>query len=204
MNRAKICGITNSHDALLAANLGASALGFIFSKKSKREVGAFKAKKIISTLPPFVMPVGVFVDQKEGAIKQIAEFCSLTTLQFHGAETPAFCKRFSDYKIIKAFRIGENFNVDQLREYKSIVSAFLFDSYSEDSQGGSGKTFAWKLIKPAKDFGVPIILSGGLNPQNVRAAIEEVNPYAVDVASGVEESPGKKSDRLLKDFFNQL
>jgi len=204
MNRAKICGITETKDALDAAKYGAWAVGFIFHKKSKRFVGPYKAKKIIDALPPFVTPVGVFVDQKQGAVKEIAEFCNLRVLQFHGDETPDFCKRFSNYKIIKAFRVKEDFSVELVRPYKSIVSAFLFDAHSEQEKGGTGQTFNWKLIKDVKDFNVPIILSGGLNVQNVRAAIQEVNPYAVDVSSGVEESQGKKNPRLLEDFLNQL
>jgi phosphoribosylanthranilate isomerase len=204
MNRAKICGITDSKDALEAAKLGAWALGFMFYKKSKRFVGPYKAKKIISELPPFVTPVGVFVDQKEGAVKEIANFCGLRALQFHGDETPAFCKRFENFKVIKAFRVKEDFNVEMVRPYKSVVSAFLFDAYSETEKGGTGQLFNWKLIKDVKDFNVPIILSGGLNAQNVRSALEEFNPYAVDVSSGVEDAPGKKSKRLMEDFLTQL
>ena len=204
MLKAKICGITDTKDAQLAASLGAWALGFIFYKKSKRFVGPYKAKKIISDLPPFVTPVGVFVDQKQGAIKEIAEFCGLRVLQFHGDETPDFCKRFDKYKIIKAFRVKEDFDVNVLRPYQSVVSAFLFDRHEQGVQGGTGKTFDWKLIKEAKNFGVPIILSGGIHSNNVRLAFEEIKPYAVDVSSGVEESPGKKSERSLTEFFRQL
>ncbi len=204
MLKAKICGITDTKDALLAASLGAWALGFIFYKKSKRFVGPYKATKIIADLPPFVTPVGVFVDQNQGAVKEIAEFCGLRVLQFHGDETPEFCKRFKTYKIIKAFRVKEDFNIDLLRPYKSLVSAFLFDRHEEGVPGGTGKTFDWKLIKEAKNFGVPIILSGGVHSNNVRTAFEEIRPYAVDVSSGVEDAPGKKSERSLTEFFNQL
>ncbi len=204
MLKAKICGITDTKDGLLAASLGAWALGFIFYKKSKRFVGPYKAKKIISDLPPFVTPVGVFVDQKPGAVKEIAEFCGLRVLQFHGDEDPDFCKRFDKYKIIKVFRVKEDFDINVLRPYKSLVSAFLFDRHEEGVQGGTGKTFDWKLIKEAKNFGVPIILSGGIHSNNVRTAFEEINPYAVDVSSGVEDAPGKKSERSLREFFSQL
>lgn len=203
MIRTKICGITNTRDALLAAKHGAWAVGFIFYKNSKRDIGAFKAKKIISELPPFITPVGVFVNQKEGAIKQIAKFCNLRVLQFHGEESPSFCKRFQDFKIIKAFRVGEEFDLEMVKEYKNCVSAFLFDTHVENVQGGTGKTFDWSVAKAAKDFGVPVIISGGLNSQNVRAAMEAVKPYAVDVASGVEETPGHKSERLVESFLTQ-
>jgi phosphoribosylanthranilate isomerase len=202
MVRIKICGITNEHDALKATALGAWALGFIFYKKSPRYVGAYKARKIISLLPPFVTPVGVFVNQKEGAIKDIARFCGLRALQFHGEETPEFCQRFRDYKVIKAFRVGKDF--DPLLPKQFSVAAYLFDTYEEGNYGGTGKPFPWKLIKQGKDYNVPLILSGGLTAENVRAAIEEVRPYAVDVNSGVEQAPGVKSERLLKEFISQV
>jgi phosphoribosylanthranilate isomerase len=167
MNRVKICGITSSSDASQAAYQGAWALGFIFNKKSKRDIGAFKAKKIISELPPFVTPVGVFVNQKEGAVRQIAEFCGLRALQFHGEETPAYCKRFSEYRVIKAFRIKDELNLNLIRDYKPVVSAFLFDTFVDGEHGGTGKTFDWNLVKPAKDFGKPIIISGHGNGETL-------------------------------------
>lgn len=202
MVRVKVCGITNIKDALKASGLGAWALGFIFYKKSPRYVGAYKAKKIIEALPPFVSPVGVFVNQKEGAVKDIADFCSIKTLQFHGEESPAYCQRFNKFKVIKAIRVGTKIDMNALKKYK--VNAFLFDTYQEQSYGGSGKVFNWSLIKSVKNLGIPIILSGGLNTQNVSSAIDEVNPYAVDVSSGVEQSPGKKNERLLKEFFQKV
>lgn len=201
MIRIKICGITSEHDALKAASLGAWALGFIFYKPSPRHIGAFKARKIIRRLPPFVTPVGVFVNHKEGAVRDIASFCGITTLQFHGDETPEYCRRFQGYTIIKAFRVKESFDPGILKSYP--VSAYLFDTYVDAAYGGTGKPFPWALIKKAKDFGVPVILSGGLNAQNILDAVEEIKPYAVDVNSGVEESPGVKSERLMKEFFEK-
>lgn len=204
MTRVKICGITSADDAMLAASLGASALGFIFFKKSQRFVSPYKAKKIIGELPPFVTPVGVFVNQKEGAVRDIAEFCGLQSLQFHGEETPAYCRRFNRYKVIKAFRVKPDFDVAVVKEYRPVVSAFLFDTYREDTRGGSGKTFNWKLIAKAKDFGRPVILSGGLTADNALNAINEIFPYAIDLSSGVEESPGKKSRQALENFFAKI
>ena len=201
MVKVKICGITNKEDALLAAELGAWALGFIFYKKSPRAIAPFKARKIIEELPPFVVPVGVFVNQKEGAVKDIANFCGIKTLQFHGDETPQYCKRFKEYKIIKAFRVKEDFDISNLSQFPA--AAYLFDTYQEDTYGGSGKTFNWDVIKDKK-FNKPVILSGGLNPENIASAIKEVCPYAVDVSSGVEEFPGKKSEKLLIKFFEIL
>ena len=202
MIKVKICGITNSEDALKAAAFGAWALGFIFYKKSPRCIGAYKARKIIEGLPPFVTPVGVFVNQKEGAVKEIAQFCGLQTLQFHGDETPDFCRRFSGYKIIKAFRVSEDFDFEILNGFKNYP--ILCDTHKDGQFGGTGKTFNWKLAAKFKKFGQPLILSGGLNSQNVEQAIKEVGPYAVDVSSGVEEAPGKKSEPLLSTFFYKV
>ncbi len=202
MIRVKICGITNKEDALKAVSLGAWAVGFIFYKESPRYIGPYKAKRIIELLPPLITPVGVFVNQKEGAIKDIAEFCGFKTLQFHGDESPEYCQRFKDYKIIKAFRIHKEFDFHIFSNYKA--SAFLLDSHEEDKYGGTGKPFDWALIKRVRNFGHPIILSGGLNAKNIKEAVEEVCPFAVDVSSGVEQSPGQKSERLLKEFFDTI
>ena len=199
--RVKICGITNREDALLAADLGAWALGFVFYKQSPRHISPSKAQKIIQELPPFVTPVGVFVNQREGAVKDIAEFCGLKTLQFHGDETPEYFKRFNQYKIIKAFRIKEGFDISNLSRFK--VSAYLFDAYQEGVYGGGGKTFNWNVVKDKK-FDKPFILSGGLNAENITEAVTTVKPYAVDVSSGVEISPGRKDKNSLKEFFQNI
>lgn len=204
MVKVKICGITQDEDGKKAAALGAWAVGFIFHKKSPRYVGPFKAKKIVGALPPFVTPVGVFVDAKYGAIMDIVEFCGIKTVQFHGSESPEFCNRFKakGYKVIKAFRVSDGFDLAAVKAYQA--DAYLFDAFDRDQHGGTGKTFDWEKVRGAKSLGKPIILSGGLHSQNVKAAIEAVGPYAVDVSSGVEEAPGKKSERLMKDFFNQI
>ena len=202
MVKIKICGITNKEDALAAAQWGAEALGFIFYKKSPRDVSAYKAKKIIDALPPFVVPVGVFVNQKEGAVRDIVNFCGITTVQFHGDETPQYCQRFSRLKVIKAFRIHEDFDWKILNDYKT-VSAYLFDTYSKEQYGGVGKSFNWQLL-PGREFTKPVILAGGLNPENISSAIEIFCPYAFDVSSGVEKSPGKKDPHLLKKIFERI
>ena len=199
--KVKICGITNKQDAVLATKLGAWALGFIFYKKSPRYVSPYKAKRIIEDLPPFVTPVGVFVDQKEGAVKDIVDFCGITTVQLHGDEEPSACRRLKNYKIIKAFRVHEQF--DFTRPVHFPASAYLFDMYQEDAVGGTGKTFNWGLLKD-KEFPRPFILSGGLNPQNVAEALQTVRPYAVDVSSGLERAPGEKDERLMREFFSAL
>ena len=201
MTRIKICGITNQKDADDAIKCGADALGFIFYKKSPRYIGPFKARKIIQSLPPFVTPVGVFVDHKEGAVKEILEHCGLRTAQFHGKETPAYCRRFKkDYTVIKAVRVADKLDERLLRAYD--VHAFLLDTYVEGTEGGTGQVFNWELARRAKSLNVPIILSGGLHYNNVAEAISTVGPYAVDVASGVEvqDQPGKKLLRSMQLF----
>ena len=198
MTRVKVCGITNTEDALKAVYYGASAIGFIFYKKSPRYISPSRAKKIVEALPPFVVPVGVFVDQSEKAVKDICRFTRIRTVQFHGDEKPVYCKRFTDYKIIKAFRVGSYFPFEHLKKYK--VDAYLFDTYQEGVEGGTGKVFNWKILMGQK-FDKPIILSGGLSAENIQKAMDMVSPQAIDVSSSLEKSPGIKSPRLIRNFF---
>ncbi|MEW5894718.1 MAG: phosphoribosylanthranilate isomerase [Candidatus Omnitrophota bacterium] len=205
MIRVKICGITNEKDALDAVKAGADAIGFIFYKKSPRYVGPFKAKKIIDILPPFVTPVGVFVDQTEGAVKEILRYSGIRAAQFHGKESPEYCRRFKrDFTVIKAFRIEDRLDEDLLKSYE--VHAYLLDTFVEGVEGGTGQTFNWQLARSAKSMNVPIILSGGLNYNNVSEAVATVGPYAVDVSSGVEEGghPGKKLKRSMELFCQNV
>ena len=201
MVRVKVCGITNSEDALKAVYYGAWAIGFIFTKKSPRYVSPSRVRKIIETLPPFVVPVGVFVDQSERAVRDICKFTRINTVQFHGEETAVYCKRFKDFKVIKAFRIGDYFPGDSIKKYK--VDAYLFDTYEKGVDGGTGKVFNWDIIKEQK-IEKPVILSGGLNPSNVIEAISSVRPSAVDVSSGVEAYPGRKDEGLLREFMSTV
>ncbi|MBI5150610.1 MAG: phosphoribosylanthranilate isomerase [Candidatus Omnitrophica bacterium] len=195
--RIKICGITSIEDARMAVNAGASALGFIFHKKSPRYVSPSKVRTITESLPPFVTPVGVFLNHSEHAVRDICRLARVSTVQFHGEESPGYCKSFNHFKIIKAFRVSDIFNFKSVLQYK--VDAYLFDTFQEDAAGGTGKTFNWELLKNYQ-FDKPVILSGGLNPENVRQAIETVQPYAVDVSSGVEKSPGVKGYHLVNAF----
>ena len=203
MVRVKICGITNELDAQRAARAGAWALGFIFYKKSPRYISPFKAKKIIDSLPPFITPVGVFVNHNIGAMRDIISHCGLRAVQLHGQEDHHFAHRLRRYnvKIIKVFRVGENFDPKIVESFK--VDAFLFDTYDPYNYGGTGKTFDWNVLKQIKSStDVPIILSGGLNTQNVIEPVNVLKPYAVDVNSGVEESVGKKDHGKMKDFID--
>ncbi len=201
MVRIKICGITNREDALKAASLGAWALGFNFYKKSPRFIAPARAKKIIQDLPPFITPVGIFVNQPLGAIRDIIEHCGLGAVQLHGDEDHHFCHRLRRYgaKIIKAFRVKPDFDLGILKDFN--VDAFLFDAYKEGEFGGTGTTFDWSLLKDIKGQNKPFILSGGLNAQNIIPLVNAMKPYAVDVASGVESEPGKKDHRSMKEFI---
>jgi phosphoribosylanthranilate isomerase len=195
----KICGITNLDDALLAVDLGADALGFIFYQKSPRYVKVTDAANICNALPPFVAKVGVFVNELEYEIEKALNECLLNALQFHGDEPPGFCQKFAA-KSIKAIRVRDEESLRAAEEYD--VDALLLDTYTDESRGGTGRTFDWSLAVRAKEFlSTPIILSGGLTTANVQEAIRKVRPYAVDVASGVEREPGKKDPEKLRRFI---
>ena len=195
-----MCGITNIEDALAAQALGADAIGLVFAKSSRR-VEKERARKIVHALPPFVHLVGVFVDEEKGVVEEIADFCRLTVLQFHGAESPEYCAGFAR-PVIKAFRISQREDIERMEPYQGKVSAFLLDTYHPVLAGGTGQTFDWAMAKEAVKIG-PIILAGGLNPDNVEAAIRAVRPYAVDVSSGVEMSPGKKDHDKIRLFIER-
>jgi phosphoribosylanthranilate isomerase len=200
--RIKICGITQADDALLAAELGADALGFILYAKSKRAMTIEAAAAICRRLPPFVARVGVFVDETEEVIRQAIRACRLTTVQFHGDESPEFCRRFAgEVSIIKAIRVKDAASLAAATGYE--VDALLLDTYTAASHGGTGQTFDWSLAVQAKQLGRPIVLSGGLTTDNVAKALRVVRPYAVDVASGVERAPGQKDAAKLRRFISQ-
>ena len=195
----KVCGITNIEDALLASSLGVDALGFVFAE-SKRRITPENAKKIIDTLPPSILKVGVFVNEKEKTVKELAKICGLDALQFHGDESPEYTQKFKQI-VIKSFRVKDEDSLKVLSSYK--VSAYLLDTYSQKAYGGTGEVFNWDLAVKTKQFG-PIILAGGLNPDNIEEAIRKVKPYAVDVSSGVESSPGKKDKHKLEEFVKRV
>lgn len=200
-SKIKICGITNADDAVKASLYGAWAVGFIFYQKSPRYISPSRARKIIQQLPPFITPVGVFVNQNERAVKDICRFTHIDTVQLHGDESPEYCRRFKDYKIIKAFRVGDDFEFGKIQNYK--VDAYLFDSYQKDAYGGTGEPFDWKFLSYNK-IDKPYILAGGLNVENVAKALEILTPYAVDVSSGIEKSPGVKDPRQMKAFIDMV
>ena len=193
----KICGITNAADALAAVEAGADALGFVFYEPSPRHLSQETAARIIRELPPLVPKVGVFVDAPVEFVQQTVTECGLDTLQFHGNESPGYCRRFSQ-KTIKAFRVRDAASLKLLPDYET--DAWLLDSFASDKLGGTGSAFNWDLAVEAKKFGRAIILAGGLNPENVAEAVRRVRPYAVDVSSGVESGPRKKDHVNLRAF----
>jgi len=202
MVRVKFCGITNPQDALLAVELGVDALGFVFAP-SPRKVNPETARRIIQGLPPFVQTVGVFVDESPARVEEVARFCGLDMVQLHGDEPPDLCMRLMP-RTIKTFRLKEEHDLPSLESYRGRAKAFLFDAYGEDREGGTGRTFDWGLALRGKELGVPVILAGGLNPGNIREAVTLVRPYAVDVSSGIEENPGKKSPVLMNELIQRI
>jgi len=200
MVKVKICGITNLEDALNSAAAGCDALGFVFYKKSPRYITPEKAKQIIGRLPPFILKIGVFVNAKAKTVKRIGKFCGLDILQFHGNESPGFCHKFKNYKIIKAFRAKNKAALGNLLKYKPF--ACLFDAFTKTKIGGTGKKFDWDLVRHLDGLPKPVFLSGGLNVHNVKAAIREVHPDWVDVSTGVEIKPGKKDPKKVKEFIS--
>jgi phosphoribosylanthranilate isomerase len=199
MIRIKICGITNLEDALLAVELGADALGFIFYPKSPRKVAPETAREIIAQLPPFVAAVGVFVDEAAGVVRELAAQVRLDWVQLHGQESPDYCRGLGR-RVIKGFRIKDESSLEELEPYQGAVQAFLLDTYKKGQVGGTGVSFDWQLAQEAKPYG-RIILAGGLTPENVAQAIAMAQPQAVDAASGTEAAPGRKDPAKLRAFF---
>ena len=202
MVRVKICGITNPQDASMAVEMGVDALGFVFAP-SPRQITPEKARNIIRSIPPFVQMIGVFVDKDHATMRRIIHFCGLDLVQLHGDESPEICHKFMP-TAIKVFRLRDESSLQSIKPYCGKVRALLFDTYSEARRGGTGETFDWGLAIKAKEFEIPTILSGGLNPDNISEAISLVKPYAVDVNSGIEDRPGKKNYFLMKELMETI
>jgi phosphoribosylanthranilate isomerase len=196
--KVKICGITNASDALAAADAGADALGFMFYERSPRHVSIRQAAEIVRELSPFIIKTGVFVDAPEDTVMRAIGDCGLNLLQFHGNESPEYCTQFG-LMSMKAFRIRDAESLKALPDYPT--EAWLLDAFVADKLGGTGEKFNWELAIEAKKLGRPIFLAGGLTPANVAEAVRTVLPYAVDVSSGVEASPGKKDHGKVREFI---
>ena len=187
MTQVKICGITHLDDALCAAENGAAALGFIFYPPSPRYIEPQKARAIIDKLPQNLVKIGVFVNETTEEVMRIFDYCGLDMLQLHGNESPDYCRQFPTHRLIKALALKDEEDLKNASAFD--VSAILVDSHHAGLYGGTGKTANWEL---AGRISKPLILSGGLNENNIIEALQKIHPDALDINSGVEERPGKK------------
>jgi phosphoribosylanthranilate isomerase len=200
----KICGITIQEDAEIAVREGADALGFVFYALSPRYIEPAVAKHIIRSLPPFVLPVGVFVNQDVDSVRHIFDDCGLALAQLHGDESPGYCESL-ERPALRAIRLRDRSSLLALAEFKGRmgVRGFVVDAFSSTGYGGTGQTADWALAwEVAK--AVPVLLAGGLTSENVQEAIRQVQPYGVDVSSGVEQSPGRKDPAKIRDFIQSV
>ena len=199
--RIKICGITRLRDAQCVADLGGDAIGLAFHSQSPRAIELKNALQIRQAMPPFVTVTALFMDETEKWISQVVETIMPDCLQFHGDELPEFCRQWSR-PFIKAVPMGSVDDASRYAEQYADAQGFLLDSNVAGRQGGSGDTFDWSKIPSTFDF--PLVLAGGLNPSNVVAAITQVNPWGVDVSSGVEQSKGIKDHDLIEQLFDEV
>jgi len=199
--KVKICGITNVDDARVAVAAGADALGFVMYRKSPRFVEPAVVKSIVAGLPPFVLPVGVFVNEELDRVRCLMDDCGLALAQLHGDESAAYCQDLGR-PVMKALRLKDRGTFLALAEFhgRANVRGFLIDAFSNQAYGGTGQTVDWTLAQEAARS-TPIVLAGGLTPTNVAEAIARVRPYGIDVSSGVELSPGKKDHAKVKAFI---
>ena len=198
----KICGITNEKDAVRAAELGADFLGFNFFEKSPRKISPQQAKEIIDKLRIKVKTVGIFVNESQAQINTTAKYCGLDFVQLHGNETPDFCEKIQP-PIIKAFRVEDEGTFKQIEFFSTPF--ILLDTFSKEKFGGTGKRIKKEFLPKIKKLSSErkIFLSGGLTPENVQKIVQEVQPFAVDVASGVEITPGLKSPEKMRKFISE-
>ncbi len=201
MTRIKCCGMTRIEDALLAAQLGADAIGMVFTARSRRRVSLDQARAICRALPPFVSTVALFMDDDAGLVQEAIDAVQPDLLQFHGNERDDWCAQFGR-RYLKAIAMGEGAAaLLRLRDYQG-AAGLLLDGHGLGEAGGSGKAFDWSLMP--KDLAQPLILAGGLTPANVAEAVRIARPWAVDVASGVESAPGIKDPQKMADFMRAV
>ncbi|NGZ06868.1 MAG: phosphoribosylanthranilate isomerase [Magnetococcales bacterium] len=200
MPRVKICGITSLEDALAAVAAGADALGFVFYDRSKRYIAPQEAAKILDGLPPFITVTGLFVNAPRDEIRAAAAVCRLDVIQLHGDEAPGECRGLPG-RVIKAIRVGCREDLKGVERFP--VAGLLVDAKVTGHYGGSGHLFDWSVLT---DFNprVPLILAGGLTPDNVSEAVRQIRPYAVDVSSGVERTPGVKDPNKMYQFVRRV
>jgi phosphoribosylanthranilate isomerase len=199
--RVKICGITRIEDAIAAAQAGADAIGFVFDLKSPRHVHPDQALKITRALPPFITTVGLFVNPAPDTVEGVLGHVPLDLIQFHGNEKPEQCRRYHR-SYIKAIHMKPDVDLREMARLYGDAAGLLLDTYVADAAGGSGQAFDWNRIP--QDLGKPVILAGGLTPQNVAEAVRKVRPFAVDVSSGVEQSKGIKDANKISAFIEEV
>ncbi len=199
MVRVKICGITNEEDALAAVEAGAEALGFNFYRRSPRYVTPGEARRIVERLPERVLCVGVFVNEDASEVRRVVAEAGLGAAQLHGDESADYCRGLGGGMTIKALRVGEGFDLGRVAQFGT--DAVLLDAFSGEAFGGTGRTFDWDVARRACGLVPKLFLAGGLTPSNVAEAVRAVRPLAVDVCSGVETAPGRKSPSLVKNFI---
>jgi phosphoribosylanthranilate isomerase len=203
MVHVKICGITNLDDALASIDAGAHALGFNFYERSPRYIEPLAARDIIQQLPPSIMCVGVFVNlPAPEQVRRIAGEAGVNAVQLHGDESPAYCRELKDLFVIKALRVAGDFEPEHAAQYET--EAILLDAFSPAVFGGAGHTFDWSVAMRTRPLVGKLFLAGGLNEQNVSAAIEAVQPYAVDACSGLESAPGRKDAAKVRAFIEAV
>lgn len=199
MVKVKVCGITNTEDARAAIEAGADALGFNFYARSPRYIAPEEARLIVAELPASVLSVGVFVNEDSAAsVARIAERSGVSAVQLHGDEPPEYCAALEGREVIKALRAGEDFAPEEAARYPA--QSILLDAYNAHARGGTGETFDWTLARRTRELVAQLYLAGGLSPENVAGAIAFVEPYAVDVCSGVERAPGRKDAARVRAF----
>jgi phosphoribosylanthranilate isomerase len=202
--KVKICGITNAEDAMAAVEAGADALGFVFYRKSPRYIEPTLARQIVMSLPPLVIPVGVFVDEEQDLVRSLMDDCGLAVAQLHGTESAIYCKELGR-TVLKALRVKDRSTFLALAEFRGRagVRGFILDAFSNEAYGGTGQVIDWQLASEAAKA-ANVLLAGGLTPDNVEKAILAVRPYGVDVSSGVEQSPGRKDHEKVRAFIRAV
>ena len=205
--RIKMCGLTREKDVEAGVEAGLDALGFIFYRKSARNVEPGFVRSVVAKMPPFTDCVGVFVDREREEVEELIEYCGLSYAQLHGSEDPKYCKRIERFvspcRVIKAFRVSNESTSEEFAPYAPVIHGYLLDTYVKGNAGGTGQTFDWSIIKRL-NLQRPLILAGGLGPENIEDALRQVQPFGVDVNSGVEIEPGVKDHVKLMQFVQKV
>lgn len=202
-----MCGLTQDEDVEAGINAGLDALGFIFYEKSPRNVTPDYVRSVVARMGPFTSSVGVFVDREREEVEEIVEYCGLTHAQLHGSEDPKYCERVERFvspcRVVKAFRVSEKSVKEDFAPYADVIHGYLLDTYSKGVAGGTGQRFDWSIIERL-ELQRPMVLAGGLDPDNVEEALQQVRPFGLDVNSGVEIEPGIKDHAKLYDFVRKV